>query len=153
MLALVPTTAVRPLELGIVTFLSAGVTAALAIAALPCPAPASAPSMPAPDPEPLIVPHTETSTIACDDPSVQTVVFKGRVNAIDKDLYATFHFRFADLPDRYTVMTGPHGEFEVRVSRAELGLLDLCTLPTSGLRNASFKDAQLSLEYVLSFER
>ena len=48
--------------------------------------------------------------------------------------------------------TGARGEFEVRIPRAELGVTDLCSLPTSG-KNASFDDGQLSFEYALQFER
>ena len=140
---------VRHFELGIVTAL----TAALAAFAVPGGTPASAPAMPCPSPEPVAVRETQVSAIACNEPSIQTIVFKGRVNALDPDMMATFHFRFADLPDRYSVMTGAHGDFEVRIPRAELGVVDLCSLPTAGLRNAAFKDEQLSIEYVLQFER
>jgi hypothetical protein len=114
---------------------------------------AATPAMPDPDPEPVVTREATAAPLTCEDPGVQTVVFKGRVNALDDGELMTFHFRFADLPARYTVVTGAHGEFVVRVSREELGLLDLCTLPMSGLRAAQFHDGQLSIEYTLSFER
>ncbi len=139
---------VRHLELGIVTAL----TAALAAFSCPCGTGASAPAMPAPSPEAVAVRQTLTSAIACDEPGIQTVVFKGTVQSIDPALQATFHFRFAELPDGYSVMTGARGVFEVRVPRDELGVVDLCSLPTSK-RNALFTDSQLSVEYTLQFER
>lgn len=97
--------------------------------------------------------QTLVSAIACDEPGIKTIVFTGRVHALDPNMMATFHFRFADMPDRYSVMTGARGEFEVRIARDELGVVDLCSLPTAGLRSAAFKDEQLSIEYVLQFER
>lgn len=108
--------------------------------------------MPAPSPEPVAVRQTLTSVIACDEPGIQTIVFKGTVQSADPALVATFHFRFAELPDGYAVMTGARGDFEVRIPRAELGVTDLCALPTSK-RAALFTDSQLSLEYTLQFER
>ena len=137
---------VRHLELGIVSL----VTATLAALAVPRNCPASAPGMPAPSPEPVAVREKTVSAIACDDPAIQTVVFRGRfehASGID-----TLHFQFAEMPRGYAVMmTGSSGEFEVRVPREELGIVDLCTLPTSN--TAAFKDAQLSIEYALQFER
>jgi hypothetical protein len=50
-------------------------------------------------------------------------------------------------------MTGANGAFEVRVPRDELGYLDLCQLPSSGRRPASFQDSSMSIEYDLTFER
>jgi hypothetical protein len=138
---------------GFALALSAAPTVALfAAGSLSHGAASAAPAMPAPEPEQVELGVQATAQIGCEDPSVQTVVFTGRVNALDPDVYATFNFRFADLPDRYTVVTGAHGEFEVRVSRKELGLLDLCTLPLAGVRAAQFQDAQLSITYHLSFE-
>jgi len=142
---------------GIATVLASAMTAMVALAGAPggrpCHATDTSVAMPEPAPEPVIVREAVTAPLTCEDPGIQTIVFKGRVNALGDDQTMTFHFRFADLPDRYTVMTGPHGEFEVRVSRSEIGLLDLCTLPMSGLRPARFTDAQLSIGYALSFER
>jgi hypothetical protein len=138
---------VRHLELGIVSI----VTATLAGLAVPRNCPASAPAMPAPSPEPVAMRETIVSSIACDDPSVQTVVFKGRFEHASG--IETLHFQFAEMPRGYAVMmTGASGYFEVRVPREELGIVDLCTLPTSG-NTAAFKDAQLSVEYALQFER
>lgn len=138
---------VRHLELGIVTAL----TAALAFAS-PRATSGSAPGMPAPSPEPVSVRQTATSAIACDDPGIQTIVFTGHVHSADPAL-TTLHFQFAELPDGYSVMTGANGAFEVHVPRAELRVADLCSLPTSTLHSASFSDSQLSIEYVLQFER
>jgi hypothetical protein len=142
-------TDVRHLGLGIFTALTVG---ALALA---CPrsAPASAPGMPAPSPEAVGVRETETTAIDCSDHGINTVVFRGTVHALDPDMRATFHFRFADLPSRYSVMTGANGAFEVRVPRDELGYLDLCDLPSSGRRPATFSDGTMSIEYDLTFER
>lgn len=109
--------------------------------------------MPAPSPEPVQGRITETAAIACNAEGVTTVVFKGKVSSLDPDERVTFHFRFADLPSRYSVMTGARGEFEIRIPREELGILDLCTLPSSGQRPASFHDASMSIQYELSFER
>jgi hypothetical protein len=142
-------TDVRQLGLGIFTVLTVG---ALALAS-PRPCPASAPAMPAPSPEVVTVRDTETAAIDCTDHGITTVVFRGTVHALDPDMRATFHFRFADLPSRYSVMTGANGAFEVRVPRDELGYLDLCDLPSSGRRPASFSDSSMSIEYDLSFER
>ena len=108
--------------------------------------------MPSPSPEAVAVRQTVTTAIACDEPGIQTIVFRGTVHSADPALVATFHFRFAELPDGYAVMTGARGDFEVRVPRAELGVTDLCALPTSK-RAALFSDSQLSLEYTLLFER
>lgn len=141
---------VRHLELGIVTAL----TAALAAMAVPCGAPASAPAMPAPSPEPVTIRQTQVTSIACDDTNIETIVLKGRVHALGRNQLATFHFRFAELPSDYAIMvSGANGGFEVRIPRAELGIANLCSLPTAGMRNASFSDGQLSIEYVLEFER
>ena len=137
---------------GLPTALSAAVTVALIGIGSGSPGRAS-PAMPAPGPESVEISEQTTAQIGCEDPAVQTVVFTGRVHALDPDLYATFNFRFADLPERYVVVTGAHGDFEVRVSRKELGLLDLCSLPLAGDRAAQFADAQLSITYHLSFER
>lgn len=109
--------------------------------------------MPAPSPEAVAVRDSETAAIDCSDHAITTVVFRGTVHAIDPDMRATFHFRFADLPSRYSVMTGVNGAFEVRVPRDELGYLDLCQLPSSGRRPASFQDSTLSISYDLTFER
>jgi hypothetical protein len=138
---------VRHFELGIVTVL----TAALTAISVPCGSPASAPAMPAPSPEPVAVRHTEVSAIACDEPGIQTIVLKGRVESLG-EMSGTLHFRFAELPSGYAVMTLANGEFEVRIPRGELGITDLCSLPTAG-RDAAFRDAQLSVEYALLFER
>ena len=108
--------------------------------------------MPAPSPEPVAIRIQETASIACDEPGIQTIVFAGRVHSNDP-AFNTMHFRFAEMPSGYTVMTGSSGEFEVRVPRAEMRVTDLCALPTAGLRNTAFKDAQLSIEYVVQFER
>jgi hypothetical protein len=108
--------------------------------------------MPAPSAEPVAVRQTLTSAIACDEPGIQTIVFKGAVRSADPALVTTLHFRFSELPNGYTVMTGARGAFEVRVPRAELGVSDLCALPTSK-RAALFTDSQLSIEYTLQFER
>jgi hypothetical protein len=142
-------TDVRQFGLGIVTTLS---VAALAVLARQ-PAPAGATGMPAPAPETVSVPHTETRAIDSSDHGITTVVFRGTVHSIDPDQRATFYFRFADLPSRYSVMTGANGAFEVRVPRDELGYLDLCQLPSSGRRPASFHDSSMSIEYDLTFER
>ena len=109
--------------------------------------------MPAPTEESVVVRHTETAPVACNAEGVTTVVFRGAVHALDPDARATFHFRFADLPSRYSVMTGANGSFEVRIPREELGVLDLCDLPMSGQRPASFRDASMTIEYELTFER
>ena len=127
-------------------------TAGLALLA-PRPAGPCAPGMPGPSPEAVAVRDTETVAIDCSDHGITTVVFRGTVHAIDPDMRATFHFRFADLPSRYSVMTGVDGAFEVRVPRDELGYLDLCQLPSSGRRPASFQDSTLSISYDLTFER
>jgi hypothetical protein len=140
---------VRHLELGIVAALTTG----LALLALPCPTGPSAPGMPAPTPETVAVRATETMAIDCADHGINTVVFRGTVHAIDPDMRAAFHFRFADLPSRYSVMTGASGAFEVRIPRDELGYLDLCQLPSSGQRPALFHDAQMTISYELAFER
>jgi hypothetical protein len=142
-------TDVRHIGLGIVTTLTVAAVALLA----PRPTPPTAATMPAPAPEAVAVRDTETQAIDCSDRGITTVVFHGTVHAIDPDMRATFHFRFADLPSRYSVMTGANGAFEVRVPRDELGYLDLCQLPSSGRRPASFHDSSLSIEYDLSFER
>lgn len=139
---------VRHLELGIL----AALTGVLAVAAAPKCAPPSAPGMPAPSPEAVAVRIQETAAIACDEPGIQTIVFTGRVHSADPAL-TTMHFRFAEMPSGYTVMTGSSGAFEVRIPRNEMGVTDLCSLPTAGLRNSAFKDAQLSIEYVVQFER
>lgn len=139
---------VRHLELGIVTAL----TAALAAFAVPRGTPASAPAMPAPSPESVAVRHTVVATIACDEAGIQTVVFKGRVHMLGAHQMATLHLQFAEMPRGYAVMTGARGEFEVRIPRSELGVVDLCTLPTAR-SGAAFKDDALSVEYVLQFER
>lgn len=144
---------VRHLELGIVTALTAGAAAlAIATAALSVPraCPASAPAMPAPSPEPVAGRVKGVVPVTCNDPLVQTVVFKGRVDALGSG--DTLHFHFAEMPRGYAVMTGPRGEFEIRIPRSELGIVDLCGLPTSN-KNATFNDGQLSLEYALQFER
>jgi hypothetical protein len=138
--------------LGIVTTLTVATLAAVALV-VPRPAPPAAAAMPAPTPETVAVQDTETQAIDCNDRGITTVVFHGTVHAIDPDMRATFHFRFADLPSRYSVMTGANGAFEVRVPRDELGYLDLCQLPSAGRRPASFQDSTLSIEYDLSFER
>lgn len=109
--------------------------------------------MPAPTPESVIVRHSETAPVACNAEGVTAVVFKGTVHALDPDTRATFHFRFADLPSRYSVMTGANGSFEVRIPREELGVLDLCDLPSSGTRPASFRDDSMTISYELTFER
>jgi hypothetical protein len=146
----VQATNVRTFELlGIITALTAG----LALCVLPNVAPASAPAMPSPSPEPLGIRLRETRSIACDADGVSTVVFRGRVQALDPDRFATFHFSFAEMPSRYMVMTGAKGAFEVRVPRAELGIVDLCALPSSDVRPARFEDDQMSIEYELTFER
>ncbi len=137
---------VRHLELGIVSL----VTATLAAVAIPSNCPASAPGMPAPSPEPVTVREKTVSAIACDDPGIQTVVFRGRFEHASGSA-TTLHFQFAEMPRGYAVMmTGSRGEFEVRVGREELGIVDLCTLPGT---TTAFKDAQLSVEYDLQFER
>jgi len=142
-------TDVRHLELGIACALTAG----LAILALPTSIAPSAPGMPAPTPEIVHVRDAKTATIDCAEPGITTVVFRGTVHAIDPDMRATFHFRFADLPSRYSVMTGANGGFEIRIPRDELGYLDLCELPSSGQRPALFHDAQMTISYELAFER
>lgn len=145
---------VRHLELGIVTGLTAAAAAlALATAAVAVPrsCPASAPAMPAPSPEPIAGRVKAVVPITCNDPLVQTVVFTGRVHALGEGI-DTLHFQFAEMPRGYTVMTGPRGEFEIRIPRSELGIIDLCSLPTSG-KNAAFHDGQLSLQYAMQFER
>jgi hypothetical protein len=139
---------VRHLELGIL----AALTAVLAANAAPRCAPASVPGLPAPSPETVAIRIQETASIACDEPGIQTIVFAGRVRSFDPAL-STMHFRFAEMPSGYSVMTGSTGEFEVRIPRNEMGVTDLCALPTAGLRNSAFKDAQLSIEYVVQFER
>lgn len=136
---------VRHLELGIVTAL----TAVLAAVAVPRNTPASAPGMPAPSPEPVAVRHTEVASIACDEPGIQTVVLTGRVHSRD---VTTLFIHFAELPAGYTVMTGAKGDFEIRIPRTELGVTDLCALPTAG-RQTEFNDASLSIEYAMQFER
>lgn len=142
-------TDVRHLELGIACALTIG----LAVLALPASVPPSAPGMPAPTPETVAVRDTHTTTIDCAEPGITTVVFRGTVHAIDPDMRATFHFRFADLPSRYSVMTGANGRFEIRIPRDELGYLDLCELPSSGQRPALFHDSQMTIRYELAFER
>ena len=97
-------------------------------------------------------PVTSFASIACDEPGIQTIVFTGRVHSNDP-AFNTMHFRFAEMPSGYTVMTGSSGAFEVRVPRSEMSVTDLCALPTAGLRNSAFKDAHLSIEYVVQFER
>lgn len=144
-------TDVRTFELGIITALTAALASGLA--AIPATIPASAPGMPAPSPEPLGISVRETAPIACDAEGVTTVVFRGVVNALDHEKMATFHFRFADLPSRYMVMTGASGHFEIRIPREEVGITDLCALPSSGMHPARFQDAQMSIEYDLTFER
>ena len=111
---------------------------------------ASPARMPPPSDEPVAIGETAVAAIACDHPSIQTIVFKGRVHSAVES--TSLLLQFAELPAGYAVMTTPRGEFEIRVPRAELGVEDLCSLPTSG-RNAAFKDAQLSIEYVIEFER
>jgi hypothetical protein len=142
-------TEVRRLELGIV----AALTAALAAVTLSDGSGPSAPVMPAPSPEAVAVRDVETAPVDCADHDITTVVFHGTVHALDPDQRATFHFRFADLPSRYVVMTGPNGDFEVRVPRDELGYLDLCQLPSAGRHPAVFQDSSMFIEYELSFER
>lgn len=109
--------------------------------------------MPEPTPEAVDVRDSATAPVSCNADGVTSVVFKGTVQALDPDHRATFHFRFADLPSRYSVMTGANGSFEVRIPREELGVLDLCDLPMSGQRPASFRDASMTIEYELTFER
>jgi hypothetical protein len=148
--------AVRHRELGIAIAAAAALTAALAAAsaALTCPAAAAvSPAMPSPSPEPVRGRVTVAAPIACDAPGISTIVFKGQVTSLADDQQATFHFRFADLPSSYAVMTGARGTFEVRIPRDELGATDLCSLPSSGQRPASFRDASLAIHYELSFER
>jgi hypothetical protein len=140
---------VRSHGLGIVSILTAG----LAIAALGRNTPASAPAMPSPSPEPIGIRLSETRPIACDAEGVTTVVFRGQVHALAQDQFATFHFRFADLPSRYMVMTGKDGGFEIRIPREEIGIVDLCALPSSDVHPARFQDSQMSVEYELTFER
>lgn len=155
---------VRHLELGIVTAL----TAALAVAAIPRATPPSAPGMPGPSPEPIAErlpsfygvrmypaqPASDaTAPAGCDARDVTTVIVRGRISALDPDTFATFHFRFADLPSRYTVTTGAKGAFEIRIAREELGDLDLCKLPMSGQRPARFQDESMTLQYEVAFER
>jgi hypothetical protein len=152
--------AVRHRELGIAIAATAGLTGALAAAAavLTCSCPTgalSAPAiaMPSPSPEPVRGRVTVVVPTACDAPGISTIVFKGQVTSLADDQQATFHFRFADLPSSYAVMTGARGTFEVRIPRDELGATDLCSLPSSGQRPASFRDASLAIHYELSFER
>ncbi len=142
-------TDVRHLELGIVAALTAG----LAVLARPASIGPGAPGMPAPPPETIHIRHAQTVPIDCAEPGITTVVFRGTVHAIDPDMRATFHFRFADLPSRYSVMTGANGAFEIRIPRDELGYLDLCELPSSGQRPALFHDSQMTIRYELAFER
>jgi hypothetical protein len=150
-------TAVRHRELGIVIAATAVLTGALAAAAaLTCSCPTkapSAPAMPGPSPEPERGRVALSVPIACDAPGITTIVFKGQVTSLDADQRVTFHFRFADLPSSYAVMTGARGQFEVRIPRDELGVTDLCSLPSSGQRPASFRDASMAIHYELSFER
>lgn len=115
-------------------------------AAMPAP-------LPAPMAEELAVRHTGTAGGECNAEGVTAVVLKGTIHALDPDQRATFHFRFADLPSRYSVMTGANGSFEVRIPREELGVLDLCDLPSSGTRPASFRDESMTISYELAFER
>jgi hypothetical protein len=148
--------AVRHRELGIVIAATAALSGAAAAVSGPtarrAEPSASAPAMSSPSPEPVRGRVAMTVPVACDAPGISTIVFTGQVTSLADDQQATFHFRFADLPSPYTVMTGARGNFEVRIPREELGATDLCSLPSSGERPARFRDASMAIQYELSFE-